>query len=404
MINLSNFREVFTLANLLIAHGGGPTSVINASLYGVITEAKKYPEIDKVYGAVGGSSGILTENFIDLKEIPEAEIEKLLHTPASALGTSRFPLYEKEYAKMLEIFDKYDIRWVLFNGGNGSMDTCGKIYEVAKDKGIGVIGIPKTIDNDIFVTDHSPGYGSAARFIAQTVKDIGEDVKSMPIHVSVVESMGRNAGWITAAAALARRKPGDAPHLIYLPERPFNEKEFLEDVERLHEQYGGVVVAVSEGLTNEAGEPVAPLVFRTERAVYTGDVGTHLANLVIKELGIKARSEKPGITGRASVVNQSTTDVSEAVDAGRAALRAVLEGQTGMMVGFKRISTDPYKSETILIPISEVMMGEKIVPAEFINARGNDVTTAFVEWAKPLIGGDLVEFADFNLGARKEKI
>ncbi|OON97107.1 MAG: 6-phosphofructokinase [Candidatus Epulonipiscioides saccharophilum] len=392
------------LANLLIAHGGGPTSVINASLYGVITEAKKYPEIEKVYGAVGGSSGMLTENFIDLKEISDEEILKLLKTPASALGTSRFPLYEKEYERILEVFEKYNIKWLLFNGGNGSMDTCGKIYEIAKDKGIGVVGIPKTIDNDIFTTDHAPGYGSAARFIAQTVKEIGEDVKSLPIHVSVVEAMGRNAGWITAASALARKKEGDAPHLIYLPERPFNEEEFLEDVQKLHEKYGGVVVAVSEGLKNDKGEPVAPPIFRTERAIYTGDVGTHLATLVVKNLGIKARSEKPGIAGRASIMNQSPVDVNEAVEAGKVALQSVLEGKTGVMVGVKRISTDPYQCETILIPIKEVMMGEKIMPDEFINERGNDVTDEFVKWARPLIGGELTDFADFNLGVRKEKI
>ncbi|ONI46978.1 6-phosphofructokinase [Epulopiscium sp. SCG-B10WGA-EpuloA2] len=392
------------MANLLIAHGGGPTAVINASLYGAITEAKKYPEIDKIYGAIGGSSGILDENFINLKEVPEDEIEKLLKTPASALGTSRFPLYEKEYERMLQVFEKYDIKWVLFNGGNGSMDTCGKIFEVAKDKGIGVIGIPKTIDNDIFITDHAPGFGSAARFIAQTVREIGEDVKSLPIHVSVVEAMGRNAGWITAASALARQKEGDAPHLIYLPERPFNEKEFLEDVKKLHEKHGGVVVAVSEGLKDEQGNPVAAPIFKTERATYFGDVGTHLATLVIKELGIKARSEKPGIAGRASIMNQSPVDVQEAVEAGRAALKSVLEGQTGMMVGVKRISNNPYKCEIILIPIKEVMMGEKIMPDEFINSKGNDVTQEFIEWVRPLIGDELTVFTDFNLGLRKEKI
>ncbi|ONI44029.1 6-phosphofructokinase [Candidatus Epulonipiscioides gigas] len=392
------------MANLLIAHGGGPTAVINASLYGAITEAKKYPEIDKIYGAIGGSSGILDENFINLKEVPEDEIEKLLKTPASALGTSRFPLYEKEYERMLQVFEKYDIKWVLFNGGNGSMDTCGKIFEVAKDKGIGVIGIPKTIDNDIFITDHAPGFGSAARFIAQTVREIGEDVKSLPIHVSVVEAMGRNAGWITAASALARQKEGDAPHLIYLPERPFNEKEFLEDVKKLHEKHGGVVVAVSEGLKDEQGNPVAAPIFKTERATYFGDVGTHLATLVIKELRIKARSEKPGIAGRASIMNQSPVDVQEAVEAGRAALKAVLEGKTGMMVGVKRISNNPYKCEIILIPIKEVMMGEKIMPDEFINSKGNDVTQEFIEWVRPLIGDELTVFTDFNLGLRKEKI
>lgn len=391
-------------ANMLIAHGGGPTAVINASLYGAIEEAKKYEEIDKIYGAVGGSSGILEENFIDLKEISQEEIDLLPITPASALGTSRFPLYEKEYEKMLEVFKKYNIKYLLFNGGNGSMDTCGRIYEVAKEAGIAVIGIPKTIDNDISVTDHAPGYGSAARFIAQTVKEIGEDVKSLPIHVSIVEAMGRNAGWITAASALARQKEGDAPHLIYLPEKPFNEEKFLEDVERMHKKYGGVVVVVSEGLKDEEGNPIAPPLYKTERATYFGDVGTHLATLVIKGLGIKARSEKPGILGRASIMHQSEVDVKEAIEAGRCAVSAAVEGKTGFMVGVKRLSTAPYDCETILIPIHEVMMHEKMMPTNFISESGNDVTDDFITWCKPLIGGELTGFTDFKIGVRKEKI
>ncbi|MBC5629639.1 6-phosphofructokinase [Clostridium sp. NSJ-6] len=390
--------------NMLIAHGGGPTAVINASLYGAIEEAKKYDEIGAIYGAIGGSSGILEENFINFRDESQEEINLLPKTPASALGTSRFPLYEKEYARMLEVFKKYDIKYVLFNGGNGSMDTCGKIYEVAKESGINVIGIPKTIDNDISITDHSPGFGSAARYMATSVKEVGEDVKSLPIHVSIIEAMGRNAGWITASSALARKKEGDAPHLIYLPERPFVKEEFLADVKRLHEKYGGVVVVASEGLKDENGNPIVEPIFKTERATYFGDVGTHLATLVIKELGIKARSEKPGILGRASITMQSEVDVNEAIEAGRAAVKAAVEGKTGYMVGLNRISTEPYKCETSLIPINEVMMYEKALPKEFINERGNYVTEGFIDWCKPLIGRGIQEFTDFNLGARKEKI
>ena len=189
-------------------------------------------------------------------------------------------------------------------------------------EGIRVIGIPKTIDNDIAVTDHTPGYGSAARYIAATTHEVGEDVKSLPIHVCVVEAMGRNAGWITAASALARKEKGDAPHLIYLPERPFNEEEFLEDVKKLYDELGGVVVVASEGLKDKDGKPIVPPIFKTERATYYGDVSAHLANLVIQKLGIKARSEKPGICGRASIAWQCQTDRDEAVLAGREALRS----------------------------------------------------------------------------------
>ena len=382
--------------NLLIAHGGGPTAVINASLYGVIEEAKKYEEIGCIYGAVGGSTGILEENFIDLKEASQEMIERLPKTPASALGTSRFPLYEKEYEKMLEVFKKHNIGYVLFNGGNGSMDTCGHIHRIAHKEGISVIGIPKTVDNDLGIIDHSPGFGSAARYIAASVKEAGEDVKSLPIHVCIIEAMGRNAGWITAASALARQEKGDAPHLIYLPERPFNEKEFLEDVKALHEKQGGVVVVVSEGLKNEQGEPIVEPIFKTERATYYGDVSAHLANLVIKKLGIKARSEKPGILGRASIAMQSQVDVNEAIEMGKEAVRAALRGQSGYMVGVKRIRDEPYICENIIVPIDEVMMHERTMPEEYINPRGNNVTEEFVKWCKPLIGEPLQEFTRFN--------
>lgn len=383
-------------ANMLIAHGGGPTAVINASLYGAIEEAKKHNEIGSIYGALGGTAGILEENFIDFKTVDQKILDLLPFTPASSIGTSRFPLYEKEYEQMLEVFKKHNIRYVLFNGGNGSMDTCGRIYKVAQKHDIHVVGIPKTIDNDISVTDHCPGFGSAARYLATSVAEVGQDVKSLPIHVSIVEAMGRNAGWIAASSVLARKKEGDAPHLIYLPEKPFCEEEFLEDVERLYKKLGGVVVVASEGLKNEKGEPIVPPIFKTGRATYFGDVSAHLAMLVIQKLGIKARSEKPGILGRASIALQSEVDRQEAIEAGKAAAKAACEGKTGVMVGFKRISNEPYSCETIFIPIEEVMMHERKMPKNFINERGNDVTPAFIKWCKPLIGAELPSYANFR--------
>lgn len=382
--------------NMLIAHGGGPTAVINASLYGAIDEAKKDERIGEIYGALGGTEGILKEDFVDFNKVSQEDLELLLTTPASAIGTSRFPLYDDEYGKMLEVFEKYNIKYILFNGGNGSMDTCGQIHKRVKDLDIRVVGIPKTIDNDISITDHCPGFGSAANFIATSVAEVAQDVKSLPIHVSIIESMGRNAGWIAASAALARKEEGDAPHLIYLPERAFNEEEFLADVKRLHEEKGGVVVVVSEGLLGEDGKPVAPPIFETDRATYFGDTGTYLATLVIEKLGIKARSEKPGLLGRTSIGLQSKIDREEAIDAGRAAARAALAGETGVMVGLKRISNEPYKCETILIPIAEVMMHERTMPDSYINDRGNDVTQEFVEWCKPLIGTEIPKYINFR--------
>lgn len=382
--------------NLLVIHGGGPTAVINSSLYGVISEAKASDKVDKIYGAIGGTQGILDENFANLGETSDEKLKLLLQTPGTAIGSSRYALEQEDYEKMVEIFKKHNIKYVLLNGGNGTMDTCGKIHNVCKDEGIYVVGIPKTIDNDISSIDHAPGFGSAARYIAATTAEIGMDVKSLPIHVCVVEAMGRNAGWITAASALARKNKKDAPHLIYLPERHFDEEEFLEDVKKLYDELGGVVVVVSEGLKNKDGESIVPPIFRTDRAIYYGDVSAHLASLVIKKLGIKARSEKPGISGRASIALQSVVDKREAVLVGREAVKAAVAEKTGVMVGLNRTSEEEYGIETSLIPIEEVMLHERILPKEFMNERGNDVTDEFVTWCKPLIGEDLNEFLNFN--------
>lgn len=390
--------------NVLVIHGGGPTPVINASLYGVLEEAKENGNIEKVYGAVGGTQGVLNEDFVDLMKIPEEEKERLLFTPASVIGSSRFALEEEDYEKMPAIFRKYGIRFVLLNGGNGTMDTCGKISRVC-GQDIKVVGIPKTIDNDIAVTDHTPGYGSAARYLAGTVKEVSEDVRSLPIHVCVIEAMGRNAGWLTAASVLARKDKGDAPHLIYLPERPFDEEEFLEDVREVYDRLGYAVVVASEGLKNKDGEPIVEPVFKTERAVYYGDVGSYLAMLVIRRLGIKARSEKPGICGRASIPWQSETDRREAVLAGREALRAAVEGESGVMIGFKRVATEDggYETATFRVPIEEVMMYEKKLPETYINDRGNDITDEFAKWCQPLIGGELPQYICLKDYEKEEK-
>lgn len=383
--------------NLLVVHGGGPTAVLNASLYGVIKEAKEMKHITKIYAAIGGTEGILKERFFDLAQVSMEQMEQLLQTPGTAIGSSRFPVEEEDYRNMVEIFKKHHIKYVLFNGGNGSMDTCGKASKACKEEDIYVVGIPKTMDNDIAIIDHAPGFPSAAKYIATITKEIGADVKSLPIHVCIVEAMGRNAGWITAASALARKEEGDAPHLIYLPERVFNEEEFLQDVKRLHEKQGGVVVVVSEGLRNANGESIVPPIFKTERAIYYGDVGAYLAELVIKKLGIKARSEKPGLCGRTSMALRSTIDIEEAILVGREAVKAAVQGYSDIMVGIKRIEGETYLIETPYIPIDEVMMHERMIPEEYINDRGNDVTEKFVTWCEPLIDGSLPDMVHFEI-------
>ncbi len=389
--------------NVLVVHGGGPTAVINASLYGVLEEARA-AGIGKVYGAMGGSQGILKEDFFDLLQLSEKRLKLLLRTPATAIGSSRYAIKQEDYAAMAAVFQKYGIRYVLVNGGNGTMDLCGRIHESCRGSGVTVVGIPKTIDNDIAVTDHTPGYGSAARYLAVTAAEVWADVRALPIHVCILEAMGRNAGWIAAASALARRKPGDGPHLIYLPERTFHEDEFLEDVRKLYEEKGGVVVVASEGLKGEDGKSIVPPIFRSDRADYPGDVGAYLAGLVIQKLGIKARSEKPGICGRASIALQSPVDREEAVLAGREALRAALDGEGGVMIGFVRDCTEDgsYRIHTERIPVRNVMLYERVVPDEYINERGNDVTDEFIKWCRPLIGPQPEEF--INMFDEREKM
>ena len=392
--------------NIVVGQSGGPTAVINSSVAGVYAAAKKLG-VKKVYGMVHGIQGFLQDNLCDLDEYlaDETGIELLKRTPSAFLGSCRFKMpkiegHEDVYEKVFEIMEKHDIECLFYAGGNDSMDTVKMLsdYAAAHNKPQRFMGVPKTIDNDIAITDHTPGYGSAARYLAETVAEVGVDVKSLPIHVCVVEAMGRNAGWITASSALARKKPGDAPHLIYLPERPFCEEEFLEDVKRLYEEKGGVVVVASEGLKDASGKPIVPPIFQTGRSVYYGDVSAYLAELVIKKLGIKARSEKPGICGRASVKLQSPVDRDEAVLAGREALKAAMRGDGGKMVGFIREETPDgsYQISVRMIPIEEVMLYEKVIPEEYINERGNDVEEAFVKWCKPLIGAEVPEYIDFQ--------
>lgn len=383
--------------NMLIVHGGAPTSVINASLYGAITEAKKSGLVDKIYGAKGGSGSIVSGDFIDLGNLPDSVLERLPYTPGSAIGTSRTPLVEKDYKEIAEALKQYNIKWLLFNGGNGSMDACGKVAAQVQDSDICVVGIPKTIDNDITVTDHAPGFGSAARYLAVSVRELCYDVASLPIHVSVIEAMGRNAGWLTAASALAGKLGEGGPHLIYVPERPFIEEEFLDKTLDLSKKYGGIVVVASEGLKDEKGVPVVPPIFQVGRSVYYGDVSAHLSNLVIKKLGIKARGEKPGILGRTSVALQSSVDRAEAIQAGGEAVKAALQGHTAVMVGFKRVTSTPYSCETFLIPVEEVMLKERTLEDRYITADNSGITEEFCQWCRPLIGEDFEVFAPQGL-------
>lgn len=388
--------------NLLIVHGGGPTAVMNGSLYGAIKEAKKSDKIGHIYGANNGTGGFLKKDFLELENIPEEKLKLLLQTPGTAIGTSRDPIEQEHYEKMADILEEENIKYVLFNGGNGTMDTCGKLHKTCQKRNLDVkvMGIPKTTDNDIAVTDHSPGFGSAAKYMAACTQELAADVRSLPIHVVVMEASGRNAGWITASSALAGEK-GYAPDLIYLPERAFDEDKFIEDVRKLLEKKTGILVVASEGLTDKEGKPIVKPVFKTERATYFGDVSSHLANLVIQKLGYKARGEKPGLLGRASIFMQSQVDIEEAQLAGEMACRAALNGESGKMVAFSRVSENPYEMKPFLVDIDEVMMYERKMPDEFINEEGNGVTQAFLDWCRPLIGEELPDMISFNTQSGK---
>ena len=382
--------------NLIIVHGGGPTAVINASLYGAIRQAQESPEVDRVLVAIGGTGGLLKEHIKDVTDYPDEALRGLLTSPASAIGTSRDALEKPEYEAMVPILQKHNIRYVLMNGGNGTMDTCGKLYAQCAEKGISVIGIPKTMDNDLAVTDHAPGFGSAARYVAGSTAELCCDVEGLPIHVVVLETSGRNAGWLTAAASLATDSYAHGPDLIYLPERDFDQEAFLRDVKKLIEATGHGVVVASEGLHYAGGTPSVEPICTVGRATYFGDVGSHLANLIIKELGYKARAEKPGLLGRASMLWQSETDREEAERCGRAAVDAATAGESGKMVALRRCPGEGYRCETFLVDIREVMMTERKLPDEFINAEGNGITEAFRQWCRPLLGSPLPKLMDLR--------
>ena len=382
--------------NLIIVHGGGPTAVINASLYGAIRQAQDDPRVDRVLVAIGGTGGLLKEHLRDVTDLPDETLRGLLSSPASAIGTSRDALEKPEYEAMVPILRKHDIKYVLMNGGNGTMDTCGKLYAECAANGIRVIGIPKTMDNDLAVTDHAPGFGSAARYVAGSTAELCCDVEGLPIHVVVLETSGRNAGWLTAAASLATDSYAHGPDLIYLPERDFDQEAFLRDVKKLIETKGHGVVVASEGLHYAGGTPIVEPIFTMGRATYFGDVGSHLANLIVKELGYKSRAEKPGLLGRASILWQSETDREEAEACGRAAVDAAVAGESGKMVALRRVPGENYRCETFLADIQQVMMTERKLPDEFINAEGNGVTEAFKQWCRPLLGSPLPKLMDLR--------
>ena len=381
--------------NMLIAHGGGPTPVINSSLLGAVREAKLHPESETIYGARFGAEGILAGDLLDLGQVDRENLALLAKTPASALGSCRRKLTDADYPAVLECFKRFNIRYFFYNGGNDSMDTCNKIYQLATQSGyeLRVIGIPKTIDNDLAVTDHCPGFGSAAKYAAVSALEIAQDASALPIHVVVMELMGRNAGWITAASALfADKMPCE--HLVYLPEVAFDKAAFLGAVQEKFAKGKGLLVTISEGIHYADGSPVADsgVVDGFGHKVPGGAAQT-LCDMIMAETGLKARSEKPGLLGRVSVALMSPVDQREAEEAGAVAVRSAVEGKTGFMVGFQVDRAPAYACKTCLIPLEDVANAEKKFPLGWIGQDGCSIDKAFIDYCLPLLGECDTRFA-----------
>jgi 6-phosphofructokinase 1 len=372
----------------LLAHGGGPTPVINASLAGVVEEARLHTAFPQLWGAVNGLEGVLRGDFIDLLAQSAGTMEGVAAAPSSALGTSRMAIADAALERLLDVFRTHNIRTFFYTGGNGSMGTALQIANAARASGyeLQVIGIPKTIDNDLVETDHAPGYATTARFFASAVRDIGADNRALPGQVEFVEVLGRNAGWLVAATCLARSEPDDAPHLIYLPEEPLPLDRLLDDVDRLFRRLNRCVVAVCEGQLDEHGEPFGADAREGSRGKLAMNLAHRLAMLVSARLKIRARSEKPGLLGRSAPGDAYSLDRQESRLCGRAAVLAALEGKSGMMVTLMRDKGPVYGVSTGLAPLECVAFVERLFPPEWRTPEGNDILPTFRDYLLPLTG------------------
>ena len=383
----------------VIGQSGGPTSVINASAYGVIRTALDHPNITSVYGAEHGIKGVLNDRLFDMSCEDAKELELLKHTPSSALGSCRYKMKDPDvddtdYKRILEVFKKHDIRYFFYNGGNDSMDTCNKISKYMQKSGYEcrVMGVPKTIDNDLFGTDHCPGYASAAKYIATSCMEVYQDARVYDTGtICIMEIMGRHAGWLTAAAALATEY-GAGPDLIYLPETDFDMEQFLADVERVYKERGNCMVAVSEGIHYADGSFVSEAKTSTTDGfghAQLGGLAALLASVVKEKTGIKVRGIELSLLQRCGAHLASETDIQESVMAGKAAVENAVAGITDKMVAFEREIVDGhYVCKTKLIDLSDVANTEKKVPLAWINDAHNGVKREFIDYALPLIQGE----------------
>ena len=391
------------MKNMIVGQSGGPTAVINGSLYGVVSEGFKHPEsIEHVYGMINGIEGFLNNQIMDMHPLlKNGDLELIRTTPGSYLGSCRYKLPEDlnapVYPELFQKFEDYNIGYFFYIGGNDSMDTVSKLsrYAAKIQSPIRVIGVPKTIDNDLVETDHTPGFGSAAKFVATTVREIAIDasVYDNKKSVTIVEIMGRHAGWLTAASALARKFEGDNPVLIYLPEVVFNQEEFLEKVKKALETTPNLVVCVSEGINDGNGTFICEFasdvgVDTFGHKMLTGS-GKYLENLIKEKLGVKVRSVELNVSQRCSSSCLSKTDLDEADHSGAFAVNAALNGETGKMISFVRANTSPYELSFSTADVNIICNQEKSVPLSWITKDGSDVTDEFIRYAAPLIQGSV---------------
>jgi len=391
------------MKNMIVGQSGGPTAVINGSLYGVVSEGFKHPEsIEHVYGMINGIEGFLSNQIMDMHPLlKNGDLELIRTTPGSYLGSCRYKLPEDlnnpVYPELFQKFEDYNIGYFFYIGGNDSMDTVSKLsrYAAKIQSPIRVIGVPKTIDNDLVETDHTPGFGSAAKFVATTVREIAIDasVYDNKKSVTIVEIMGRHAGWLTAASALARKFEGDNPVLIYLPEVAFNQEDFLEKVKKALETTPNLVVCVSEGINDGNGTFICEFasdvgVDTFGHKMLTGS-GKYLENLIKEKLGVKVRSVELNVSQRCSSSCLSKTDLDEADHSGAFAVNAALNGETGKMISFVRTNTSPYELSFSTADVNIICNQEKAVPLSWITKDGSDVTDEFIRYAVPLIQGSV---------------
>lgn len=388
------------IGNAIFGQSGGPTSVINASAAGVFTEAlKQTGVIENVYGAAHGIKGILDEKFYDIAMEDPYELELLKTTPSSALGSCRYKLKDAsvddtDYKRIVEVFRKYNIRYFFYNGGNDSMDTCNKIskYMQKADWECRVMGVPKTIDNDLFGTDHCPGFSSAAKYIATSTMEVYHDARVYDTGmITVIEVMGRNAGWLTAATAISAFK-GQGPDLIYLPEIDFDIDKMLEDVKKIYSKDLKCIIAVSEGVKAADGRYIPELVGEVERDAFghaqLGGTATILANYLKEKIGCKVRGIEFSLLQRCASHCGSKRDVEESFLAGQTAVKSAVEGMTDYMVGCARPENGEYKFEIKLIPLNDVANTERKIPREWINEEGNGLLKPYIDYVLPLIQGE----------------